>query len=126
MSIRKSKLNARNTFQAINTWAVPSICYGPGIIEWAKKDLKYLDRKARKLITMHGGFQPGSNVQRLHIPRNEGGRGLIGMTDCFDDGNKSFATRAVNTNERMLRAAAEELNLKCRTEGLFCAAKTKL
>lgn len=63
-STLKSKLNSRNTFQAINAWVVPTICYGAGIVKWTKEELLHLDRKTRKTISMHGGL----NVQRLYIP----------------------------------------------------------
>lgn len=67
-STLKSKLNSRNTFQAINAWVVPTICYGAGIVKWTKEELRHLDRKTRKTISMHGGLNPRSNVQRLYIP----------------------------------------------------------
>ena len=72
-SVLKFKFNARNTSQAIYTWAVPTTRYGEGIEQWTEEELEYLDRKSRKLITMHGGLHPRSNVQRLYIPRNDGG-----------------------------------------------------
>ena len=50
----KSKVNVRNAFQTINTWEVPTICYGEGIVQWTKEEREYLDRKTKKLITMHG------------------------------------------------------------------------
>ena len=34
-------------------------------------ELKCIDRKTRKLMTING-----ANVARLYLPRNEGGRGL--------------------------------------------------
>ena len=34
-------------------------------IQWKKKELGYLDRKTRKLITMHGRLHLRSNFQRF-------------------------------------------------------------
>ena len=34
-------------------------------------------RKTRKLLTMHGGFHPRSDVDRLYVPRDKGDRGLM-------------------------------------------------
>ena len=65
-STLKFEHNARNTFQAINTWAVPTIRYAAVIIKWTMEELDYLDRKTRKLTTMHGGLHPRPNIQRVY------------------------------------------------------------
>lgn len=83
-SILKFKCNARNKIQATNTWAIPAIHYGASIVKWTMEKLKYLDRKTRKLITLHRRLHPRSNIQKVYINRNEGKR-LIRMTDCVDN-----------------------------------------
>ena len=55
--ILKSKLNGRNKVTVINTWAVAIFRYGAGIIHWKASELKDLDRKSRKTMTMYGGLQ---------------------------------------------------------------------
>ena len=35
--------------------------------------------KTRKLLTMHKGFHPKSNVQRLYISQKEDGQGLVSI-----------------------------------------------
>ena len=62
----KSKLNAKHVSQATNTWVVPTIRYSADIIEWTKEDVKEMDQKPRKIITMYGGLHPRSNVERLY------------------------------------------------------------
>ena len=64
----QSKLDGGNLIQAINTWAVSLIRYAGGIIEWTKQELKELDRRTRKLLTMNGGC-----VAKLYVPRKHGG-----------------------------------------------------
>ena len=49
--IINSKLNAKNTFEAIITLAVSMTCDGPGIVEWTKDKLECLDKKSRKMVT---------------------------------------------------------------------------
>ena len=44
----KSKLNSKNLFLAINSWAVALIRYGAGIIDWTKYEISEMDRKTRK------------------------------------------------------------------------------
>ena len=62
----KSKLNAKHVSQAINTWVVPTVRYSAGIIEWTKEDVKEINQKTRKIITICGGLHPKSNVERLY------------------------------------------------------------
>ena len=71
----KLKLNAKYVFQAINTWVVPTVWCSAGIIEWTKEEVKEMDQKTRKVITMYGGLHPRSNVKLLYLPTGEGGRG---------------------------------------------------
>ena len=66
--VLKSQLNGKNKIQAINTYALPVIRYPAGIVSWTKEEMEAADVKTRKLFTMHGGFHPKSNVQRLHQP----------------------------------------------------------
>ena len=65
--ILKSKLNGRNKVTAIYTWAVAIFRYGAGIIQWKASELKELDRKSRKTMTMYGGLHPKSDVDRLYV-----------------------------------------------------------
>ena len=56
--ILKGKLNERHVFQAINKWVVPTVWYSTGIIEWTKEEVKKMDRKTKKIITIYGGLYP--------------------------------------------------------------------
>ena len=80
--ILKSKLNGRNKNIAINIWAVAILRYGAGIIERRAEELKDMDRKTRKLLTIHKSLHPKSDVDRLYVCRREGGRGLISCEDA--------------------------------------------
>ena len=53
--------------------------YGAGILQWKESELKDVDRKSRKEMTMDGVLHPKSNVDRLNMKRKEGGRGLMSM-----------------------------------------------
>lgn len=76
--VLESKLNGGNTIKAINTWAVAVLRYSGGILDWTSDELKNLDRKTRKIMTINRTLHPRANVARLYLPRNEGGRGLKG------------------------------------------------
>ena len=51
--------------------------YVAGVLEWRFDELKELDRKTRKLLTMHKGLHPKSELDRLYISRKGGGRGPV-------------------------------------------------
>ena len=80
--ILKSKLNGGNVIKAINSRAVSLVRYGAGIIDWAKDELRQIDRKTRKLLTIYHALHPQADVDRLYMARADGGRGLIGVEDC--------------------------------------------
>ena len=80
--VLKSSLDGKKTVTAINTWAVPIIRYGAGILDWTQEELQTLDRKTRKMLTGAGAHHPQSDVNRLYVSRKEGGRGLTSVEDC--------------------------------------------
>ena len=81
----KSQLNAGNVIQAINIWAVSTVKYPAGIIKWTKKELQQIDRKTTKLIIIYRGIRSKSYVDRLYMPRSDGGRGLVSAKDCVEE-----------------------------------------
>ena len=44
---------------------------GGGIIQWKANELKDLDRKSRKTITLYGGLHLKNDVDRLYVKRKE-------------------------------------------------------
>ena len=80
----KSKLSGGNLIRGVNTWAVSLIRYLAAFFSCRKSELQAIDRKTGKLITMYGALHPKSDVDRLYIPRKEGGRGLISIEDCVE------------------------------------------
>jgi hypothetical protein len=44
---------------------------------WHQEELQKLDQKTRKPLTIHGQHHPKADVDRLYVPRKQGGRGLM-------------------------------------------------
>lgn len=80
--IFRSKLNAKNKSRAINTYATSVMTYGFGILKWTKTDLEQLNIKTRTLATKHRDHHPKSAIERFHLPRTEGGRGIPNLVKC--------------------------------------------
>jgi hypothetical protein len=56
--ILKCELNARNKTAAIEALAVPVLRYSFGIINWRLEEIKQIDRKTRKMLTMYKMHRP--------------------------------------------------------------------
>ena len=70
----ETKLSSRNLIKGINTWAVLLVRYSGPFLEWTRDELKQMDQRTRKLMTMHNPLHPRDNVDRQYISRKEGGR----------------------------------------------------
>ena len=112
--ILKSKLNGRDKVTAINTWAVAIFRYGVGIIQWKASELKDLDRKSRKTMTIYGELHPKSDEDRLYVKRKEGGRGLISVEQCIREEENSLGFYVANSEENLTGgvSAAETINTR--------------
>ena len=78
------KLSSRNPMKGINTWAVPLVRYSRPFLKWTRDELKQMDLKKRKLMTMHKPLYPRDDVDRLYVSRKQGGRGLASIKDSVD------------------------------------------
>ena len=69
----------------MNTWAVPLLVRYSGLfLKWTREELKQMDQRTRKLMTMHKALHPRDYVDRLYVSRKEGGRGLTSNEDSVD------------------------------------------
>ena len=78
-----TELSAKNKSQATGSLTVPVFRYSFGIVNWLQKELQKLDRKTRKLLTIHGEHHPKADADRLYFPRQQGGRGLMQLEETY-------------------------------------------
>lgn len=76
----KTGLNSRNLMKAINTYAIPILSYSFGVIKWSNTEIEGLERKIRTLMTKARKHHPRSAVERVTLPRYQGGRGFIDIS----------------------------------------------
>ena len=81
--IWSSELNSFNKILATNAFAVPIVTYSFGILDWTKEDLKQLNINTRKTMNMNRSINRRSDIHRLYLPRNLGGRGLRNIEDEY-------------------------------------------
>ena len=80
----QAKLFSRNLIKGINTWAVSLVRYSGPFLKWTRDELKQMDQRTGKLMTMHKALHSREDVDRLNVPRKEGGRGLVSIKDSVD------------------------------------------
>ena len=98
-----SELNSRNLFQAINESILPLITYSFGIVNWNEDELKGYDIQIRKMLNMYRVFELKSDVDRLYLPREKGGRGLISVWDSFQSSTLRISHALVHTDNQILQ-----------------------
>ena len=106
-NVLKSKVNGENLVRGVNTWAVSLLRYSAAFVSWRKSELQTIDRKTRKFFTIYGALHPKLDVDRLHIPRKEGGTGLISTPDCVELAIKGLEVYVHGSEERLIQAARE-------------------
>ena len=104
-NVLKSKLNGGNLVRGFNTWAVSLLRYSTAFVSWRKSELQAIDRKTRKLFTIYGALHPKSDVDRLYIPRKEGGRGLISSEGCVELAIRGMEVYVHGSEERLIHSA---------------------
>ena len=107
--ILETKLSGENVIKGINTLAISLLRYSAAFLDWTKEELKQLDRRTRKLLKMHKGLHPKSNVNRLYISRKEGGRGLLNVEDTVHLAIIGLLKYDGNSEEQLLNAARQAL-----------------
>ena len=58
-----------------------------------------MDTKTRKMMTLYGALHPKSDVDRVYVAREKGGRGLISCEMCVKAEENNLAW---NSNKRLM------------------------
>ena len=69
---------------------------------------------------MYGALHPKSDVDRLYIPRKEGGRGLISIEDCIELAIRGLEVYVHVSEERLIQAVRGD-----KIDGLEAASALK-
>jgi hypothetical protein len=63
--IQKSELNAGNKITAIGALAVPVLRYSFGVINWRIEEIKQIDRKTRRMLTVYKMHHPQADIDYM-------------------------------------------------------------
>ena len=98
--IWSSELSAFNKTIAHNAFATPVITPTMGILDWTIQEIKDTDIRTRKILSVTGNFHSNSDVDRLFIGQNIGGRGLRSCQLLFEGRIIAFKQHLHRSKER--------------------------
>ena len=108
----QSKLYGENAIKGINSLAVSVIHYAAGIIDRTANELKTIDIRTRKIMTMAGMFHQKGDVDCLYLMRKDGGRGMISVEDCVRMEEKNLARYKMRSKERLFGVFTEGMEVE--------------
>jgi hypothetical protein len=118
-AILRKGISAKNTTSSIQSFAMPILRYGFGVIRWTQGELRAIDCKTRKILYKYKFHHPKSDIHRLYLSRSLGGRGLIGAMDCYRQECTKMANYInSNTQDDPLVAVVREAESK-KTYGIL-------
>ena len=74
-------------------------------LDWTGTELEQMDRRTRKLMTMHRALNSKSDVARIYLSRKEGGRGLNSVEHTVKLAILGLERYVLTSAERLLIAA---------------------
>ena len=110
--ILKTELNSKNKITAIDSLAIPVVIYSFNIVNWNLSELRKLDAKIRKRFTCHRMHHPKSGDDRLYVPRNKGGRGMIQLEVSYKTTTIGLAEYLGNSDDWTLQLVNLHENTK--------------
>lgn len=81
--VLKTLLNSKNKIKAINQYVIPYLTYSFGIIKWSPTDIADIERDIRKCFRYNHMHDPKSAIERMDLPRNLGGRGILNIKNLY-------------------------------------------
>ena len=106
--ICKSQLTSKNKVTAINQLAVPVVSYGFGIVDWHQKHLNALDVKTRKILTYHKIIYRNQGLDRIYLPRSEGGMGLVDINGAYRGTIVSLGQYLISNTDPLIKAVTRQ------------------
>ena len=130
-----TELDAKNKIKVIGSLAVPVVRYSFGTVNQHQEELQKLDWKTRKLLTIHGQPHPKADVDRLYVPRKQGGRALMQLEEAhaveitklveYVDKNEDPLIHVVGTHQHDTDSAVLQTATYLKTEVRRATTKMK-
>ena len=105
--IWKSLLSGPCKIRATNSFCVPILTFGFGVIPRTKLEISQMDVITRKVLTTTGNHHPHSAIERLYLPRDVGGLGLIKVEDLYYRRLVSIACHLYSSADKLVNLCCE-------------------
>ena len=98
------QLYSRNLIKRIYIWAVLLVTYLRPFLKWTREELKQMDQRTRKLMTMHTALHPRDDVDILYVSRKDVERGIANTEDSIDASIQRLEDSIRKRGERLITA----------------------
>ena len=82
---------------------VPLVRYLGPFLKWTREELRQMDRRIRKLMTLYKALHPTDDIDRLYLSRKEGGRRYAMMTRRLHKKSKERLIAITGNNSNNIR-----------------------
>ncbi len=100
--VAKLMVSGKNKSLITNSWIVAKLRYYLAAVRWSKRELISLDRAVRRRFRATSSCHRNSAVERFHIARKEGGRGIGSALLVYEREQVSAAIYLVKTKDELL------------------------
>ena len=83
-----------------NAFAVPILIPTIGVLDWTIGEIKGIDVKTRKILTLTRNFHPNSDVDRLYMQKSLGGSGLRQVQSSYESRIITIRQHLINNLHR--------------------------
>lgn len=104
-----TKLNAKNLFKAINEFAISTINYYVGVLNYRHSELEELDKDIRRILAEMDITRRAGNMERLYLSRKELGRGLKNINESAESMLLGMHTKLRESEDTKLMLVNEEV-----------------
>jgi hypothetical protein len=77
------------------------------VVKWSKSDIQALDRTVRRTMTANRCHHPTASMQRIYLPRKDGGRGQISIEHLYVRHLATLLLHLKSTSDRQLRSVVK-------------------
>ena len=117
-----SLLSGPRKTRATNSFCVPLLSFGFGIVPWTKKEIQQFDVSTRRILSATNNHHPRSAIERIYLPRSAGGVGLVNIENLYNRKLVSLAHHlSVSSDPLVLLCCEIDSDLPRRSSVLFRA-----
>ena len=99
--------NSKTRVANHNQWCAGVFRYLFAAVHWTRSELVQLDWRTRKVLVQNKCHHSGAAVERLYLPRSEGGRGLQNLLQIWEREVVSTASYLLHSDDPQVQGAVE-------------------